>query len=94
MVPGWGGAFQKDKVDPIWLPVEEVIRSGWSQYADKLDDVTSTLHYHDKHIFPNPSAYTACAALIMGVAPKMAATLFIRGRLSGWCEIAAKHLLD
>jgi citrate synthase len=93
-VPGWGGTFQKDRLDPIWIPVEEVLRAGWSEFAAKLDDVTSALHYHDKHVFPNPSAYTACAALIMGITPKMAVAIFIRGRISGWCEVAAEYLED
>lgn len=93
-VPGWGGTFQRDTRDPIWIPVEEELRAGWPEFTKKLDEVTSALHYHDKHVYPNPSAYTACAALILGVPARMASAFFIRGRIAGWCEIAARYLED
>lgn len=93
-VPGWGGAFQKEVPDPIWKPVDDLLWSDWPEFAAKLSEITSHLHLKGKAIFPNPSAYTACAAIIMEIPPKMAAGLFIRGRINGWCEIAANYIGD
>jgi citrate synthase len=91
-VPGWGGAFQKDQPDPLWAEVASLIKDGYPELHHKLDDVTDCLQQHDKLIFPNPSAYTACVAIALGMPAEVAPYLFIYGRLSGWAEIASKHL--
>jgi citrate synthase len=91
-VPGWGGTFQKDKPDPLWTAVDELIEDCQVGLYLKMAAVTDELKQHDKLLFPNPSAYTACVAIALGMPAELAPYLFIYGRLSGWAEIAAKHL--
>jgi citrate synthase len=88
-VPGWGGTFQKDLPDPLWAKVNELIPE---PLQDKLAAVTAMLHQYGKLIWPNPSAYTACVAIVLGMPPKLAPYLFIHGRLTGWAQIADRYL--
>lgn len=91
-LPGWGGSFQGKSEDPIWQPVAKLIAEQAPHLAKEMDDVTKEFHRLGKIIYPNPSAYTACVALIVGMPRELAPFLFIAGRLCGWTQIAASHL--
>jgi citrate synthase len=90
-VPGWGGSFQKDGVDPLWVGVYDFLREWYPQIATKLDLVTIELHKQGKIIYPNPSAFTAAVAIALQVPAKLAVYLFISARLDAWAEIAWKQ---
>jgi len=90
-VPGWGGTFQKDAPDPIWKPVHAFLDAHWPFLARKLDDVTAELHNFARAIHPNPSAYTAATAIVIGLPAKLAVWLFVRSRLDGWAHIAYEN---
>jgi citrate synthase len=91
-VPGWGGNFQKENQDPIWDDVRNSLSEGWPKMSAKLEAVTSALHDQGKNIYPNPSAYTAAAAIVLGLGPRFAQYFFILGRLSAWSQIAAHNM--
>jgi citrate synthase len=93
-VPGWGGSFQKDGPDPIWERVADLLDAGWPEVSSKLAGVTNELHKLGKMIYPNPSAYTAAAAIVLGLGPKRAVYLFIMGRLTAWSQIAANTMQE
>lgn len=87
-VPGWGGAFQKTDPDPIWAGVDAALLNFSPSLHAKICAVTDVLGKHGKHIFPNPSAYTAAVAITLQMPPAAAVYLFIIGRLDGWCQLA------
>jgi citrate synthase len=91
-VPGWGGTFQKDKPDLLWAEVYRLIQFNHGILYYKCEAVTAKLQKQGKLIYPNPSAYTACVAIILGIPPKVAPYLFIYGRITGWAQIAAGYL--
>jgi citrate synthase len=91
-IPGWGGTFQKDKPDPIWEEVDCAIRRLAPELSAKLAEVGAELARHGHKLYPNPSAYTAAAALFLGVPAKLAVYLFIAGRLNAWAQIAAAQI--
>lgn len=91
-IPGWGGTFQKDKPDPIWQPVDQLLQEYQPELYQKIEEVTNALHKHDKIIFPNPSAYTAATAITVRLDVKLAAYLFIAGRLDAWVKIASNYI--
>jgi citrate synthase len=91
-VPGWGGSFQKDGVDPIWEPVRLALAAQCAALSQKLDEVTAALHRQGKVIYPNPSAYTAAVALALEVPPSLSVYLFISARLDAWANIAFNEL--
>jgi len=90
-IPGWGGSFQDGAIDPIWEEVDSLIRTYQPAMHDKLQAVTAILNGHGKLIHPNPSAYTACVAIALGMPVQLTPYLFIYGRLSGWSEIAMQQ---
>jgi citrate synthase len=92
-IPGWGGHFQKDGPDPLWVEVADLIRLYYPALHSKLETVTEKLREHGKMIYPNPSAYTACVAIALGMPSKLAPCLFLYGRLAGWAEIASHRLM-
>jgi citrate synthase len=87
-VPGWGGTFQKDQPDPIWAEVSKLLEELYPSLAARLDAITEALHAEGKKIYPNPSAYTAAAAIALGLQPELAVYLFIGGRLDAWTRLA------
>jgi citrate synthase len=90
-VPGWGGSFQKDGIDPFWSDVDASLRKWYLQLSQKLEDVTKELHRQGKFIYPNPSAFTATVAIALRVPAKLLVYLFIAARLDAWAEIAYKQ---
>lgn len=90
-IPGWGGNFQKDQPDPLWENVDQLIEKFQPMMHQKLKAITAQLHQHGKELWPNPSAYTACVAIALGLSAQLAPFLFICGRLTGWTEIAMRN---
>lgn len=87
-VPGWGGAFQKTRPDPIWAGVDAALLDYNPSLHAKISAVTAELGNHGKNIYPNPSCYTAAVAIALGMPPALGIYLFIIGRLDGWCQLA------
>lgn len=88
IVPGWGGSFQKDKPDPNWVMVDELLKKNHPDAYNKLRLVTEQLHQSGRVIYPNPSAYTALVGLVLGLSKKLLVYLFIASRLDAWARIA------
>lgn len=86
-IPGWGNSFIKDGKDPLWLEVDALFEKEFWQWGYRFEVITQMLHTAGRKIWPNPSAYTAAAALAVGLSPKAAAYLFIQGRLDGWTKL-------
>jgi len=91
-VPGWGGTFQRDKPDPLWQEVDDMLADLWPAIYIKISSVTTTLIEHGKTLYPNPSAYTAAVALVLGLPKELVSYLFIGARLAAWSMIAQKQL--
>ena len=92
-VPGWGNGFVKGSPDPLWTEVAEVISVYFPAMASTIRTVTATLHSEGRALFPNPSCYTAAAALIVGLPALLAPYLFIAGRLPGWSKLVQLNLI-
>ena len=54
--------------------------------AAKIDAITQYLDRHGKHLFPNPSCYTAAVALALEIPRYAVGEILIRGRLRAWTE--------
>lgn len=92
-VPGWGGSFQKDKPDPLWEVVAARLAAQVPDQglAEKMDLITRLLHSSGFNIHPNPSAYTAAAAILLKMPPKLAVYFLIAARLPAWAELALRR---
>lgn len=91
-VPGWGNSFVKDGEDPDWLPVRECLAEIACGLVVRIDSVTTVLHGRGKRVFPNPSAYTAASAIMLGIPAEASAYLFVSMRLEVWTELFLKEI--
>lgn len=87
IVPGWGNSFIRGRIDDAFLPVDQTIESLWPRHHNRLREITGLLHARGKKIFPNPAAYTATVALILGMPRHLAPMLFVQARLEAWADI-------
>lgn len=86
-VPGWGNSFEKDGIDPLWTEMAAHVAEHFPTMGQKIEEITLELHNHGKRIYPNPSTYTAAAAILLGIPHPISAWLFIHGRLIAWTKV-------
>ena len=90
LVPGWGNSFIKGEPDQMWAAVEGRIEAISAPMMQRIGYVTRYLHGIGKQVYPNPSTYTAAAALILDIPESVAPFLLIMGRLQGWTELTLR----
>lgn len=86
-IPGWGNSFIKGRIDDAFLPVDNCIEANWPRRHSRLREITDALHARGKKVFPNPAAYTASTALILGMPRHLAPMLFVQARIEAWAEV-------
>ncbi len=84
-IPGWGNSFHKGEPDPVWENVGMLL--GVTYMGGVIGKITEVLHRNGKHIYPNPSAYTAAAAIELGMPASLAPWLVIAGRMEAWATL-------
>lgn len=93
-VPGWGNSFAKGVPDSLWVKVDHHLELYFHVVWAKMLTVTKALHAAGKMIYPNPSAYTAAAAIVFELPASIAAYLLVVGRLGAWTQLAADNLKE
>ncbi|MEO7520232.1 MAG: citrate/2-methylcitrate synthase [Gemmatimonas sp.] len=86
-IPGWGSSFNKESVDPIWAPAASILEGKFATTWRCIDETTKALHRRGKMVHPNPSAFTAATARVIGMPRALAPYLLVIGRLSSWAEV-------
>lgn len=84
-IPGWGNSFHKGEPDPLWLDVDDLLSTTF--IGGVLGGITEILHRHGKNLYPNPSAYTAAAAIELGMPAQLAPWLLVAGRIQAWTHM-------
>lgn len=87
IVPGWGNSFIKGRIDDAFLPVDQILEAQFPRTHSRLREITDALHTRGKKVFPNPAAYTAAVAIILGMPKNLAPLLFVMGRTEAWGHI-------
>jgi len=90
-VPGWGSSFTEAR-DPIWEKVRNLLAEHWTDANLKLEQVTHVLHSAGKNIYPNPSAYTATTAIVLGIPAPLSPMILVAGRLMAWSDLIYRQL--
>lgn len=85
-VPGFGSSFHKEGVDPLWLDVEKALAEANPKLSAEIAAITEGLTV--KRLWPNPSSFTAAAAITLGLPKKTAQALVLMGRLESWSQLA------
>lgn len=86
-IAGWGNSFIRGRIDDAFLPVDEIVEAHFPRTHSRLREMTDMLHLHGRKVFPNPAAYTASVALILGMPKHLAPMLFVQARLEAWASL-------
>lgn len=83
-VNGWGNSLIKGRNDPDFLRVRDHLENINPGLVERIDSITGALHARGKHIYPNPSCWTAAVAITVGLPAELSPYLFIAARLPVW----------
>ena len=92
-IAGFGNAFHKDSIDPVWLSVQQYMISEFFQEYRRLMDLQDWVNYirrkykpDAKDIFINPAMWTAVVCGMYNFDRGSELSLFIMARLPTWIE--------
>lgn len=88
-IPGWGNSFVKGGPDELWSAVEECLDA--FPIGARLREITEALHAVGKLVYPNPSGYSAAAAIVLKMPPEILPWFLVAGRLASWSQILLTH---
>lgn len=86
-IPGWGSSFSKTELDPFWQPVNDHLRENYQPIYQRILEVTEALLNAGKPLLPNPSAFTAGAAIALHMPRRLSPYLMITARLPAWAQV-------
>lgn len=87
IVPGFGNSFYKDKVDPAWDNVLEIIECSFEREASKIQSWSEILKENGKVLYPNAACLTAAAAEIVEWPHGLEPLLVVEPRIAMWAHI-------
>lgn len=83
-IGGWGNSLVRGRNDPDFLRVRDHLENINQELVERIDAITGALHARGKHIYPNPSCWTAAVAITVGLPAELSPYLFIAARLPVW----------
>lgn len=86
LVPGWGNSFVKGAHDPLWDRPRELIQT--HPVAKVISEVQVVMD--PKHIYPNPSCFTAATAVALGIPRESTPWIALAARLPAWSILFQK----
>lgn len=85
IVPGYGNSFHKDGIDPAFEPLRKLLEDAYADHYKKLSETTEFVRKQTgKNLHPNPAAFTAVCAEILGVPYGVELLLVLMARLPAW----------
>lgn len=85
-VPGFGNSFYKDKIDPAFIEVRQLL-DGSREMDILLDAQQQIKNRTGKLIQINAAAFTAAVAEFCKIPAPLELWFFIAGRTSGWIQL-------
>jgi citrate synthase len=86
IVPGFGNSFYKDKVDPAFENVLNILTEKFPSARKRIDE----LHGWVKKVYPNAALITAAVCEICEVPDGLESSLFILSRVPVWAQQVSK----
>ena len=90
-IPGFGNSFFKDKIDPAWSRVSELIKSDFSNANARIEQLHGWMKEAGKNVHPNAALYTAVVCSELGVIPGAESAIFILARTAAWTSLCIKN---
>jgi citrate synthase len=90
-IPGFGNSFFKDRIDPAWSHVSELIKSDFPNVNARIEQLHGWMKDMGKDIHPNAALYTAVVCSEIGVIPGAESAIFILARTAAWASLCIKN---
>lgn len=90
-IPGFGNSFFKDKIDPAWSRVREIIEADFPNANGRINQLHDWMRQSGKDIHPNAALYTAVVCSELGMIPGSESAIFILARTSAWTSMCIKN---
>lgn len=85
-IAGFGNSFFKDRIDPSFQPLDDLLRDEFKESKMRIDELTAWMQKRKK-IYPNAALYTAVVCEIAGIDEGKESMLFILARLPVWVNL-------
>ena len=86
-IPGFGNSFFKNRYDPAWLPVVNLVREKFPTKNERILQLTQwvfeTTH---RQILPNAALYTAAFCVECQIPRGKESLIFLLARLPAWVQ--------
>jgi len=87
-VPGWGNSFHKAGIDPLFVPIAELIQEEYPDHYTNLGNVGDLIEKHrGKRLMPNAASFTAICSQILGMDEGTEISLVIAMRIPSWAAL-------
>jgi len=90
-IPGFGNSFFKDRIDPAWSRVREIIAADFPNANARIEQLHGWMKEAGKNIHPNAALYTAVVCSELGVIPGAESAIFIIARTAAWTSLCIKN---
>lgn len=90
-IPGFGNSFFKDKIDPAWSNVYEIIKADFPTANSRINQLHGWMKEAGKDLYPNAALYTAVVCSELGMIPNSESAIFILARTSAWTSLCIKN---
>ena len=90
-IPGFGNSFFKDRIDPAWSHVREVIETDFPNANRRINQLHGWMKEAGKDVYPNAALYTAVICSELGMIPGSEAAIFILARTAAWTSMCVKN---
>lgn len=91
IVPGFGNSFWKDRIDPAWQGVADLIQSEYPEVWSRIQAWSNILLRNGSAHIPNAAALTAASAEIVDWPFGSEAILAIQPRIALWGVLFSKE---
>jgi len=90
-IPGFGNSFFKDKIDPAWSLVRELIESDFESANARIKQLHGWIKEVGKDVHPNAALYTAVVCSELGMIPGSESAIFVLARTAAWTSLCVKN---
>lgn len=90
-IPGFGNSFFKDRIDPAWSRVSELIKSDFPDANARINEIYGWLKAMGKNAHPNAALYTAVVCNELHVIHGAESAIFILARTAAWTSLCIKN---
>jgi len=90
-IPGFGNSFFKDRIDPAWSRVREIIAADFHNANARIEQLHGWMKEAGKDVHPNAALYSAVICNELGMIHGSESAIFILARTAAWTSLCIKN---